>query len=132
MVNGMDTERILEEEITASLIEGRLPCPIAFKVARKLDITPKSVGEKTDELGIRIIDCQLGCFGVKKATHDDLKGAPLDANMAGAIQSTQVNGQMPCEAAWEIARQFKVSRKKIGDTATQLKIMLVDCQLGCF
>lgn len=132
MASEMDGILGLEEKLTSLLVGGKLPCPMAFKVARDLKIAPREVGEKADELGIRIIDCQLGCFGAKKATHDDLKGAALDENVAGLVQAAQVQGQMNCEAAWGIAQQLKVSRKKVGDTATQMKVRLVDCQLGCF
>lgn len=132
MANENDASLSLEETISGSLVGGRLPCPIAFKASRKLDVPPKEVGEKADEMGIRIIDCQLGCFGVKKATHDDLKGAALDSNVAGAVRAALIEGQIRCEAAWGIAQQLKVSRKKVGDTATQLKMRIVNCQLGCF
>jgi len=122
----------LDKEITALLVGGRLSCPMAFKVSRKLDIVPRAVGDKADEMGVRITDCQLGCFGVKKATHEDLKDVPVDNNAAGAVRSSLANGKLNCESAWGIARQLKVSRKKVGDTATQLKLSIANCQLGCF
>ena len=54
--------RTLEEELEASLVDGRLPCAIAFKIARKLKVTPRQVGEATNKLNIKIAGCQLGCF----------------------------------------------------------------------
>lgn len=122
----------LDKEINALLVGGRLSCPMAFKVSRKLEITPKEVGAKADDMGVRITDCQLGCFGVKKATHEDLKGAPLDKSVAEAVRSSLDDGKLNCESAWGIARHLKVSRKKVGDTATQLKLSIANCQLGCF
>ena len=56
------TERILEEELKASLIEGRLPCAVAFKVSRKLKVSPKKVGDMANKLNMKIASCQLGCF----------------------------------------------------------------------
>ena len=52
----------LEEKITSSLVDDQLPCPIAFKIAKELKVSLGEVGETTDKLGIRIVQCQLGCF----------------------------------------------------------------------
>lgn len=52
----------LEEKITSSLVNNKLPCPVAFKIARELKVSLHEVGEAADRLGIRISSCQLGCF----------------------------------------------------------------------
>ncbi len=57
-----DTNLTLEEELQASLVNGRLPCAVAFKVARKLKVSPRQVGETANKLDIKIVSCQLGCF----------------------------------------------------------------------
>jgi hypothetical protein len=54
--------KTLEEELKASLVDGRLPCAVAFKIAEKLKITPRQVGEAANKLDIKIVTCQLGCF----------------------------------------------------------------------
>ncbi len=56
----MSTE--LEEKVKASLLEGKLPCSVAFKIARELKVSPGEVGETTNKMKIRISTCQLGCF----------------------------------------------------------------------
>jgi hypothetical protein len=53
----------LEARIKSSLINGRLPCPSAFLIAKELNLELKEVGEAVDKLGIRVSDCQLGLFG---------------------------------------------------------------------
>ena len=55
-------DRTLEEEIQASLVNGRLPCAVAFKIARKCKVSPKQVGDMANKLNIKIVSCQLGCF----------------------------------------------------------------------
>ena len=60
--NNATTERILEEELKKSLIDGRLPCAAAFKVSRKLKVSPKKVGDMANKLNMKIASCQLGCF----------------------------------------------------------------------
>ena len=52
----------IEQKIRESLVEGRLPCAIAFKIAEELNVAPPSVKDVTDKLGIKISACQLGCF----------------------------------------------------------------------
>ena len=42
--------------------EKRLPCAEAFKVARDLEVPVAEVGRACNELGIKIVHCQLGCF----------------------------------------------------------------------
>jgi len=55
-------DRTLEEEIRASLVDGRLPCAVAFKIAKKLKVSPRRVGDAANKLSIKIATCQLGCF----------------------------------------------------------------------
>jgi len=57
-----DIGRALEEEMRASLVNGKLPCAVAFKIARKLKVSPKQVGNAANRLNIKISSCQLGCF----------------------------------------------------------------------
>ncbi len=127
-----DSNQIPDKEIQASLVNGRLPCAVAFKMARRLDVTPRMVGDKANELEIRIIDCQLGCFGVEKTTRPALDDMEIATALAEGLQASMINRQLPCTAAFEVARKLKVSRKGVGDAATKLNIRLIDCQLGCF
>ncbi len=46
--------------------EGTVGCPVALALARRLGVNPLQVGGAADDLGIRIVDCQLGCFGAGK------------------------------------------------------------------
>ena len=57
-----DTERILEEELKVSLVDGSLPCAVAFKISQKLKVSPKKVGDMANRLKVKISSCQLGCF----------------------------------------------------------------------
>jgi|APFre7841882630_1041343.scaffolds.fasta_scaffold227032_2 hypothetical protein len=57
-----DVGRALEEEMRASLVNGKLPCAVAFKIAKKLKVSPKQVGDAANRLNIKISSCQMGCF----------------------------------------------------------------------
>lgn len=52
----------LEQEVKESLVDGKLPCAVAFKIAKKLQVAPKEVGDTANKLKIKIANCQLGCF----------------------------------------------------------------------
>jgi hypothetical protein len=52
----------VEEEIKKQAVEGKLPCATARKIAEKLGISYKDVGEAADKLHVKITSCQLGCF----------------------------------------------------------------------
>ncbi|MBE0528738.1 MAG: hypothetical protein IH629_06010 [Thermoleophilia bacterium] len=40
----------------------RIACADAFKIAKDLDVAIADVGRTCDELGIKMMQCQLGCF----------------------------------------------------------------------
>ncbi len=52
----------LKEEMLKRVIDGRLSCASARQIAEKLGLTYGEVGAAANELGIKIKDCQLGCF----------------------------------------------------------------------
>jgi len=52
----------LKQELMKKAAEGKLPCAVARKIAEDLNLPYKEVGDAADVLGIRIKNCQLGCF----------------------------------------------------------------------
>jgi hypothetical protein len=48
--------------IKAAAPEGRIACAAAFRLAEELGLSRLNLGEFLDELKIKIIQCQLGCF----------------------------------------------------------------------
>ncbi len=52
----------LKQELMNKAADGKLPCAAARKIAEDLNLPYKEVGDAADELGIRIKNCQLGCF----------------------------------------------------------------------
>jgi hypothetical protein len=55
------------EEVKKKLLEaapnGKIPCVMAFKIARECNCAIAEVGELCNDLKIKIINCQLGFFG---------------------------------------------------------------------
>ena len=55
-----------QEEIIAKLKEsakdGKIPCAMAFKIAKECSVSTKEIGNLLNQLKIKISSCQLGCF----------------------------------------------------------------------
>lgn len=122
----------LEQAVINSLVDGYLPCPVAFGLSKRLGVGTDEIGATVDDLGIRITDCQLGCFKVEKSPHDDLEGRVFSQEIVNSIKGSLEDGDLPCKKAHELGREFKVGLKEIGDAATSIKIRISRCQLGCF
>lgn len=62
-ISGADTaaEELLAD-IHACLIQGRLQCKAAWRIARKHNLPKLKIGQACESLGIRISQCQLGAF----------------------------------------------------------------------
>ncbi len=56
----MNTE--LEDRIRSSTVDGRLPCAVAFQIAKEFKVSLRKIGEIANELEIKVSRCQLGCF----------------------------------------------------------------------
>jgi hypothetical protein len=122
----------LEKEVRAALVEGFLPCPVALRLAGRLEVDAREVGYTADSLGVRITGCQLGCFKIDKAPHDDLAGKVFSREVGAGIERSLVSGRLSCAAAHALGRGLGVPLKDIGDTATQMGVKISACRLGCF
>ena len=56
------TQEDLQDKIRAAAPEGKIPCAAAFRLADDLGISRRKMGELLNEMKIKIIQCQLGCF----------------------------------------------------------------------
>lgn len=57
-----DTIRLAEAVKAKAGADRRLPCAAAFALARELDVSVAAVGRVCNELDVKIVGCQLGCF----------------------------------------------------------------------
>jgi molybdate transport system regulatory protein len=55
-------KRLIEILRARSGDQKRLPCAEAFKIARDLDVSVAEIGKACNELAIKVVGCQLGCF----------------------------------------------------------------------
>jgi hypothetical protein len=56
------TEEDVKTRIRAAATDGKIPCAAAFRLAEELGLSRKELGTLLNELRIKIIQCQLGCF----------------------------------------------------------------------
>lgn len=50
------------EKVKTSARDGKIACHHARKIAEELQVPYREVGEAADELKIKIVQCELGCF----------------------------------------------------------------------
>lgn len=127
-----DIDTVVAAESGSAAGEGRLACARALGIARRLGVAPGEIGTSANRIDVRIVDCQLGCFGSKKATHDDLDRVQVPQALAGEITASLVDGRLPCPAAFEAAKKLKIPPRQVGDAATKQQVKISGCQLGCF
>ena len=113
-------------------VDGCAQCEDLLALAARLGVPAGRLGRLCDEMDVRIINCQLGCFGSTKATHEDLAGFEPDAAVSRAIEGRLSDGRLPCPEAFGIAASMKIRPKVVGDTATFCNVKVSRCQLGCF
>ncbi len=56
----------LEAALNARAKDGRIACAAALDLAKRLGLRPEEVGRACDRLGLKIVACQLGCFGKER------------------------------------------------------------------
>ncbi|MEW6107927.1 MAG: hypothetical protein AB1632_01985 [Nitrospirota bacterium] len=62
VVSLMINKKRLKEEMYDKAVDGKISCAAAMKIAKDLGISYAEVGAEANELGIKIKNCQLGCF----------------------------------------------------------------------
>ena len=122
----------LENKVKASLKDGYLSCPIAWKIAKEADVPKIAVGEITDRLSIRIDNCQIGFFKVGKTPYDNSAHKSVDEQLTTVLETLAGNNQLTCAKIFELAQQFKLKPMVIANEANVLNLKIHDCQLGCF
>jgi len=56
------TQEDLQTKIRAAAPEGKIACAAAFRLAEELGISRRKMGDLLNEMKIKILQCQLGCF----------------------------------------------------------------------
>jgi len=122
----------LEGTVKTSLRDGYLSCPVAWKIAKQYNVPKVAIGEITDRLGIRITNCQIGCFKIEKTPYDNSVHKNIDGEIITMIETLSGNNQLTCAKVFDLARQFKLKPMVIANEANVRDLKIHGCQLGCF
>ena len=122
----------IKDKVAVNAKEGELACALAFKIVDELKTTPAEVGKAVDLLDFRLVKCQLGLFGYKPHKKIVKSKIPEDPGLENAIRSSLSDEKLACRDAWDIARQFQVSKMTVSNACEALKIKIKRCQLGAF
>ncbi len=130
----LSTEELkkLEDNVKSSLKEGYLPCPVAWKIAKNADVPRIAVGAVTDKLGVRVTDCQLGCFKVGKTFYSSPANEAVDQEIVDTLTALDSEKNLTCEKAFEISKKYNQKPMVIGNEASARNMKIRQCQLGCF
>jgi hypothetical protein len=120
----------LEADIKASLRDGYLPCPAAWKIAREAGVTKIAVGEACDRMGIRVTDCQIGFFKKSKTPYENDGRENIDEGAVSELR--QLGGRLTCAGVFELAKKHKIKPLTLSHEAGALGVKIGECQLGCF
>jgi hypothetical protein len=91
-----------------------------------------AVGEITDRLGVRVTDCQIGCFKVDKNLHEDLAGKKPEEKIVALLESLSQSDELTCVKVFELAKELNLKPLALADAASARNIKVRRCQLGCF
>ena len=59
----MTDEQDIRRQIDRLATDGRAACKAMLELAERTETTPKKIGELCNDMSVRIVGCQLGCFG---------------------------------------------------------------------
>lgn len=104
--------------------KGKIPCVKALQVAREFKIDSINMVDITDELGIKIGDCELGVFGDKPVDE-------VDTELYNKILTfSDENKKVTCTSLWREAKNSNM--KNVRSTVNGTDLFVTYCQLGCF
>ena len=129
-----DTQRnpAVAEAVKARTADGKIPCAVAFDIAREANVSPREVGLTIDTLETKLTKCQLGLFGYGSQKRVVTTADRVSSELQEAIRQSLVQGKLPCKAAWDIAEEFGLGKMEVSAACEALKIKISSCQLGTF
>ncbi len=125
-------DEALARELKSRVSEGRLPCAVAFDIAKRLNVPPEEVGFTLDVLEIRLFACQLGLFGYEPNKKIVEPAREIDPRLRSEIREHAGKERLSCKEAWEIAGRLKIRKMAVSAACESLGVKIGPCQLGAF
>ena len=110
----------------------KLPCDVAFEIAKDLGISTDLVGINADLLNIKLIKCQMGLFGYRPRKNIVKPQTRVNPDLKDAVLDASIDGKLPCITTWEIASRLNISKLAVSGACEALNIKIKPCQLGAF
>jgi len=114
------------------LVDGKLPCAVAFDIADIKQISGHTIGDIANLIGIKINKCQLGLFGhspEKKTVKVLNRVKPI---LKEAVQTMGYNNVIKCLDVWMIGRRLGIDKLHVSGACETFGIKIKECQLGAF
>jgi hypothetical protein len=122
----------LADVVKAALHDGHLPCGSAFKIAGDADVPRLAVGDVTDRLGIRVSNCQIGCFKVDKIINVGSETEAVDPGVLTRLEALKRDDALTCANVFALAQQLNLIPMAVAHVANVRNLKVHHCQLGCF
>jgi len=129
---GASVKKEVAELLKKKRVDGAMTCPLAFKAAGELNLTPAEIGQALDILEIPLSKCQLGLFGYSPVSRIIQPAESVAEDLEAALRAALSDGRLPCAAAFQIAADFKLAKIRVSSACEKLKIKISTCQLGAF
>jgi len=131
---GLSEEKLhlLEQAVMAGLDGNYVTCLSGWKIAKDSGVSRLDVGAMIDKLGIRVADCQLGCFKVNKTAYTGAAAEPLNVDVTRGIEALKDSDDLTCKAMHDLAHELKITPMSIANVANAKGYKIRQCQLGCF
>jgi hypothetical protein len=127
-----ETNPAVAEAVKARTADGKIPCAVAFDIAKEAKVSPRDVGLTIDKLETKLTKCQLGLFGYGPQKRAVTPADQVSPELEDAIRQSLVQDKLPCKAAWDLAEKFSLRKMEVSAACDALKIRISSCQLGTF
>ncbi len=122
----------LEAAVKAAVRDGYVACPSGWRVAKDLGVSRLDVGAMIDRLGIRVTDCQLGCFKVGKTPFSGDVAEPFDEAVSRGVDALAEKDGLTCSNVFALAGELNARPRAVAEAANARGYKIRQCQLGCF
>jgi hypothetical protein len=122
----------IKNEILKRTKDEKVPCAVAFEIAKALQVSPKPVGKAADLMNFKLTKCQLGLFGYQPQKKIVTPQDSVEENLKDAISQSLSQGKLSCKDAWEIASRFSIGKMAVSSACETMGIKIKNCQLGAF
>lgn len=129
---GKTTDPKIVEKLETLRDQNQITCAAAHRAAADLNVLPSDIGVQMDLMELRLVKCQLGLFGHTPDAGPVDKDIEVPDDLKARLVNTAKEGRISCKDCWDIAGEFKISRKDMGAACEKLELRVKPCQLGAF